>query len=493
MANDIRYIAVSDVHLGAANSIFTQVDDTGQVDTRRPSPVIAPLVDCLHELVAGNSSPQRPTLIAHGDLVDLALSPPDVALAVFGQFVTALLGADRPLIDDEIVLLPGNHDHLVWEYTRERWLEDHLLDVMSGELAPGFTTSRRIGPMRLDAEPRFENTLLSALAKRSSNLAGLRMRVLYPDLVLSSPGGDRAVLVTHGQYIESASKVMSGFLRMIAPQIPEPTDVATMEEENWPWLDFFFSSMTRSGKPGALIAAIYEVSQDTHDLDQLVDLVARNVTAHSGKVLGSLERLGIRHGVGAIVDRIATSRERGVTTQLLTDDTRAGLATYLGSLRARLQDDAPALPADVSLIIGHTHKPFRERWPDGHWPGGGVRVFNTGGWVVDHAVAQPLMGGAVALISAELDVAMVRLYQQLDEPDDWRIGVDTVEPGAGGAAFAERIRAAIRPDEPPWSSFSAAAADAVRERRKHVSELLQGNLEVLRKPGDPPDPRSSMR
>ena len=483
MTNDIRYIAVSDAHLGAANSILTHADDGARVDTRQPSPVMGLLVDCLHELIAGNSERRRPTLIAHGDLVDLALSPPDVALAVFGQFTAALLAADRPLIDDEIVLLPGNHDHLVWDYTRERWLEDHLPEMMDGEFPPGFTTSRRIGPLRLDAEPRFENTLLAALGRRASHLASLRVRVLYPDLVLSSPGGERAVLITHGQYIESASRVMSAFLRMIAPRIPMPTDVATMEEENWPWLDFFFSSMTRSGKPGALIAAIYEVAQDTHDLDRLVDLVAGNVTVHSGRLTGPLERFAIRRSVGSIVDRIATARERGVTTQLLTADTRAGLTTYLDSLRGRLEDDSPALPADVSLVIGHTHKPFREWWPDDHWPGGGVRVFNTGGWVVDHAVAQPLMGGAVALISDNLDVALLRFCQQTTEPNDWRISVDTVEPGAGGAAFADHIRALIRTDEPPWSSFSAAAADAVRERRTHVSELLQGNLDVLRKPG----------
>jgi UDP-2,3-diacylglucosamine pyrophosphatase LpxH len=481
VTNDIRYIAISDVHLGAANSILTHLEGaTTQVDTKRASPVMALLVDCLHALVAGNTGVTRPTLIAHGDLIDLALSAPELAVAVFGQFVLALLTADRPLVDDEIVLLPGNHDHLVWEYARERWLEDHLPDVMHGELPQGFSTSRRIGPLRLDAEPRFESTLLSALVQRSSHLAEMRMRVLYPDLVLSSLDGEKAVLITHGQYIESASKVMSGFLRMIAPQIPEPADVATMEEENWPWLDFFFSSMTRSGKPGALIAGIYELAQDTHDLDELVDVVARNVTARSGRLVGALERWGIRRGVGSVVDRIATARERGVTTQLLTSDTRAGLSTYLGSLRSRLEKDMPRLPADTSLVIGHTHKPFREWWPDDHWPGGGLRVFNSGGWVVDHAMPQPLMGGAVVLINDELDVALVRMYQQIDEPDDWRITVDTVEPGAGGEAFAAHIRSLIHVEEAPWSSFSATAAAVIRERREHMSEVLQGKLEVLR-------------
>ena len=93
---------------------------------------------------------------------------------------------------------------------------------------------------------------------------------------------------------------------------------------------------------------------------------------------------------------------------------------------------------------------------------------------------QPLMGGAVALINDELDVALVRLYQQIADPDDWRITVDTVEPGPGGEAFAEHIRSLIRPDEAPWSSFSTAAATVVRRRREHLSAILEGKLQTLR-------------
>ena len=434
---DICYIAVSDLHLGASNGLLTRPGDTTTgIDTRTPSTVMLLLVECLRELVAGNAGGRRPTLIAHGDLIDLALSGPERAIAVFGQFMAALLAPGHATIDGEIVLLPGNHDHLVWDYTRERWLEDHLFEVMHGDPPAGFTSSRRISPLLLETEPRFESALLCALSRRRPELAGLRVRVLYPDLVLTSPRHDKAVLLTYGQYIESTSRAMSAFLRMIAPQVPAPADVATMEEENWPWLDFFFSSMTRSGKPGALIAGIYDVAQDTHDLDALVDVVATNVTAHSGRAVGALERFGIRRGVGMIVDRLAAARERGVTNQLLTADTRRGLTTYLEALRGRLQADLPGLPAETSLIIGHTHKPLREWWPDERWPGGGVRVFNTGGWVVDHAQGQPLMGGAVALVSDELDVCLVRLYQQIREPADWGITVDTVTPSPAAAAFA---------------------------------------------------------
>ena len=59
MTNDIRYIAVSDVHLGAANSILTHPEDaTTRVDARQPGPAMPLFVDCLHALVAGNQAPR---------------------------------------------------------------------------------------------------------------------------------------------------------------------------------------------------------------------------------------------------------------------------------------------------------------------------------------------------------------------------------------------------------------------------------------------------
>ena len=52
---------------------------------------------------------------------------------------------------------------------------------------------------------------------------------------------------------------MSGFLRALAPRVPEPLDVETMEQENWPWLDFIFASMTRVGQSRGAGGDIYDV------------------------------------------------------------------------------------------------------------------------------------------------------------------------------------------------------------------------------------------
>jgi hypothetical protein len=479
VTTDIRYIVLSDVHLGAANSILTP---TGAEEAKggqgHGGAAMSCLVDCLATLVAGNQSDSLPTLVASGDLLDLALSPPEHTVPVLGRLLVGLMAPQRPVVDHEVILLPGNHDHILWEYTREHWFEQHLSEVIRGDLAVP-AVRHRIGPMWLDEQPRYEAPLLSELMRDTTQLRDVRLRVLYPDLALASPDRRRVVLITHGHYIESVSKVMSGFLRALAPRVPEPLDVEIMEQENWPWLDFFFSSMTRSGRAGALVENIYDVLQDEAALARLLEAVAHSMTAKSGRLLGSAEGLGIRWGVGALVDMIASARERGVTTQLLTDDTRDGLGKYLVSLRSRLQADGRALPEDATLVIGHTHKPFCQWWPDDSWPGGGLHLHNTGGWVVDHATAQPLMGGATALVSDELDVALVRLHQQIDDPRDWQVTVDAIDSDGSRAAFAAHLRSLIEANPHIFATFTSAAAKAVRERRAANQRLLDSRLELL--------------
>ena len=479
VTTDIRYIVLSDVHLGAPNSILTPTGaEEAKGEQGQAGAVMGGLTDCLATLVAGNQSGRLPTLVASGDLLDLALSAPEHTVPVLGRLLVGLMAPQRPVVDHEAILLPGNHDHILWEYTREHWFEKHLSEVIQGDLAVP-AVRHRIGPMWLDEQPRYEAPLLSELMRDTTHLRDVRLRVLYPDLALASPDGCRVVLITHGHYIESVSKVMSGFLRALAPRVPEPLDVETMEQENWPWLDFFFSSMTRSGRAGALVENIYDVLQDEAALSRLLDAVARSMTAKTGRLLGTTERLGIRWGVGALVDMVASARERGITTQLLTDDTRDGLGKYLVSLRSRLKERGCASPNDVTLVIGHTHKPFSQWWPDDSWPGGGLRLHNTGGWVVDHAAAQPLMGGAVALVSDKLHVALVRLYQQIDDPEDWRVTVDAIDSDGSGAPFAAHLRSLIEADPDVFASFVNTAARAVRDRRAANQRLLDSRLEML--------------
>ena len=248
---------------------------------------------------------------------------------------------DDPVVADEVILLPGNHDHLTWDYARQRWLEDRL--VAAGGRLDG-DPSHRIGPMLLDREPAIVSVPLTALLRASTGRAGASVRVLYPDLALPSADGRRLVLVTHGHYIDPVCTSMSEFARLFAPHAKLPADAETLERENWPWIDFFFSSMTRSGRPGELVELIYEALQDEQAFERIVDAVARNVTIDQGRLKGGAERWTIRHVAGGLAGKLAAARERGDQSGVLSAGRPQG-ARHLHRRPAAAGRDGPGRAA----------------------------------------------------------------------------------------------------------------------------------------------------
>src|ERR1019366_7661336 len=121
----IKWVCVSDLHLGALNSVLTPVAQDGErVDQSSVSPVLVALCDALRTLSQGDDPPQ---LLVLGDLFEMALSSPDDSAAVFGQFITALRpGTTDAAVAPAIRFVAGNHDHHLW--TRARG--DHYLEYV---------------------------------------------------------------------------------------------------------------------------------------------------------------------------------------------------------------------------------------------------------------------------------------------------------------------------------------------------------------------------
>jgi hypothetical protein len=77
--NDIRYVCLSDIHLGAENSILTRLTSVSnaivklKADPTTASEVMVHLVNCLRLLISQHHGPQKPTLILNGYALELAL------------------------------------------------------------------------------------------------------------------------------------------------------------------------------------------------------------------------------------------------------------------------------------------------------------------------------------------------------------------------------------------------------------------------------------
>jgi len=74
-------------------------------------------------------------LVLMGDALDLGLSPFGDVSRSFAQFLKCMFPhGEEPVLDPQIVYVPGNHDHHIW-----RMVQDYMFvsQVQSSEQHPG--------------------------------------------------------------------------------------------------------------------------------------------------------------------------------------------------------------------------------------------------------------------------------------------------------------------------------------------------------------------
>src|SRR5262249_5137150 len=181
---DIRYVILSDLHFGAANSLMTALNrgasaaETSTVDPTTPSPVMEAVLAALRHLTARQAAP--PTLILAGDVLDLALSPDAVAATALGGFVDAAFCGDQPTFAPALYYLPGHHDHHLWESAREAQYIEYLYQLAANEvIEPPWHTTRLLP----DRQPPWTaRDLMSTLIQRRPGGSDVAVRVVYPNL-----------------------------------------------------------------------------------------------------------------------------------------------------------------------------------------------------------------------------------------------------------------------------------------------------------------------
>src|SRR5947209_7227300 len=438
---DVRFVCLSDVHFGAENSILScLVKDDLVVDTTTASPVLDRLVTALATLIHANEDKTRkPTLILNGDILELALASDNVGLAVFELFLDRMFPADREaLVDDTILYQVGNHDHHLWETARELQYANVVREYPPGTLLPIPWHTTKLY-YREDTRP-VHCELLERVARRRSHRRRINIRVSYPNMGIRSADGRTSIVFHHGHFVEPLYHLMTTLKNFIFPQRPLPTEVWDIEAENFAWIDFFWSTLGRSGQVGEDVGLVYDMLQSDEAIQKLAGNLAAGISnawIKNGNLapLRWVSRRILTKAIKIVAARIA-ARERTIPKAALTDDAERGLTTYLtGPLINQLASEARyhngRMPDQLKLVFGHTHKPFvgTRVVPGLAQP---VRVFNTGGWVVDTLAAEPLHGASVVLIDENLEVACVRLYNQATDAAAYRVRLDDGLPAEQG-------------------------------------------------------------
>lgn len=470
---EIRYICLSDLHLGADNSLLTRLGSRpGEVDPAQPSEVLLQLANCLRELVHHSHTQVPPTLILNGDALELALTQDNVALMVFERFMELMFpAAGPPLIAPRLLLNPGNHDHHLWEIAREtqyiEFLEGKRSKVPDRALPPPWHTTSIFNRRPVNS------VLLNAIISRHPHMAsqGVSVGTVYPNFCLKNE--NKWVIFSHGHYIESIYWLMSSLSDFVFPRRQRPTSIGDVETENFAWIDFFWSAMGRSGAAGESIEQIYDMLLVPHARHKLIRRLARAAGHHW---IPRAPRLGEWLGllsvpfISILLNRIAVL-EKVRTGTPLSRKARQGLKAYIeGPLAAQINDEHKhPMPAQTAFVFGHTHKPFAQTMDYRDFPPS-MAVYNTGGWVVDTEQTEPAHGGAIVVLDDEFNLASLRMYNEARNVHDYRVRVEAVDSSSN--PLYAHLAQLVNSDRDPWRSFSQAVAHNIGQYHRNFGQRL---------------------
>ena len=450
-AVNVRVVCLSDTHLGEEESLLTGVNrTTGKVELSTVSPVMKALIDCLAAIVEANpKGRKKPTLVLNGDVLELALAMTHEAGMVFEQFITLAMAPGRELFDRTIIVIPGNHDHHLWEMGRE----EQYTHYVNPTQRPGTPSTQRLMPAEPLAEPRHTTSLFAQakelplpkseflthlanrartrLKPRDSKLPRIKVEVAYPNYaIIGKPpagrGKAKVVVFHHGHFIELMYRLMSEARKLIFPKRPSPKNIYELEGENFAWIDFAWSALGRSGGVGRDMETVYENMNDAKWVHGRIDAVARAlaVSKKDGRAQDWVEEKAI----GLVLRAIARSagllkgdrgkQESAADGLPLSEDAKTGMKRYVNLFLyqqiveeyGQILDDNKRLSRDVSFVFGHTHKPFSRSMRFGRNFPVRVALHNTGGWVADCHARGPEYGGSVVLVDNACDVVNLRLF-----------------------------------------------------------------------------------
>jgi hypothetical protein len=468
----LRYLCLSDLHLGAKYSVLTRLREAKGVSSEEirieqvedwKSETLKAFSGSLRSFLAALSRPgQRPRLVLLGDVLDLSFSDWFHVTEAFLGFIDELFPRDpgSRLFDDEILLIPGNHDHHLWR----RIKDCHYSQQVEAGLNP-------IEPLEITGlfdRPVLESELLSAMIHNLPGRESLRVVSAYPNFAVANEA--RSVVMHHGHFVESTYTLMTSASDWVFETATERT-AENLERQNGPWIDFGWSSLGAAGMASAAEKQ-YLMSQDEAAQHGFIKRLGKRMSRYLG-ALGSGDLSAAAPGItltGAITAALdygvgkVSDTERSSYMYALTPDAVRGLKDYLtGPVHGQLVNKDPSLThRPVSFIFGHTHKPFQDqliargfRHP--------VGVYNSGGWVLDAPKMMRQQGAALVFVDEALHVASLRLFNDPldnDPPPVYAAGVGGYSDGEN--PLLSLLQRNLDPEH--WQDFTRAFTAAAERR-----------------------------
>ncbi|MFH0823062.1 MAG: metallophosphoesterase [Pseudomonadota bacterium] len=485
---EIRYLCLSDLHLGEEDGLLT--DYVGEKKAPKPTEVLKKLSRCLRFTIEDCNTAKpgkpavKPILVLNGDTLEFALSSMNQAVMAFEVFLKEIMPPGREPLFGKILFIPGNHDHHVWETARETQYVEYFSSPKAWPADKFLKRPWHTTNVFLDVEGRDSDGdkgvpayMLQSVLRRLDHLKGIEIRTAYPNLGIVAPEKNKCVVFTHGHYIESLYHLMSKLKTQIIPGRKEPEEIWDIEEENFSWIDFFWSTMGSAGQVGEGLERIYEAFQKH---EEAAVLLANFLKSMLGLDLGYIKQQALEYVMSQIVTSII-QRERGCDDAILGPEAVTGLDAFMDALLRQIDNEIENRPTlgltkrpALTLVLGHTHKPFSwsrnspERPSAMHTK---QPMYNTGGWIVETVDPAPKHGASVMLVDENMSTCGIRVYNESEDGVPKIIHAETADdPSPDSQSFDRAVRESIVKRLNEWESLGLELTGEVDNRR----EALRG-------------------
>ena len=210
----IRHVVLSDLHLGARDSLLTHAHGCGAI-ADCPSEVLASFAAAMRETLRDQPKPQ---LVLLGDALDLGLSPFGDVSKSFLQLLDAFFPGDgEDLFEREIIYVAGNHDHHLWRMAQDNGFVASLeRGDLPGDLEP---------VTRIFGTPSHRCRLMESLIAHRPHLVGASVRLAYPNWGIWDAEANRAVVMHHGHYLDSMYRALSNLRAFLGDGETRPASI----------------------------------------------------------------------------------------------------------------------------------------------------------------------------------------------------------------------------------------------------------------------------
>ncbi|WP_373514535.1 metallophosphoesterase [Persicitalea sp.] len=448
--HELKYLVLSDLHLGETDSLFTSREG-GQSD------LVTCFSKCLADLIKDFDQEDFPMMVLNGDILGLSFSSYGESLAVFEQFVAAFTHHHK--VCDQVAYLPGNHDQHIWQLAQEEKFQEALEKRTKNEAFPALRHTTPSGYAE-----GFSSRFFQAFAPEGMKL---NLKINYPNLLLPpTRDGGSGILIHHGHFAEPAYRFFSIAMQALYPELKPPSDLEALSEQNGSMIDFVYSELGRSGEAGEYFCTLMATLSSEELLEKHIDELAKNLAASVDFPYIPIEVLEEQLAKTLIQNIAETVRtERSNEEEVCSDKTMEGVMDYLQNYGLEVLEKQGCPTNKLTFIWGHTHKPFEKA--TSHAQIDNLRIFNTGGWVIPRKPVETI-GASVLLIDQHNEVQALRIFNDGEDGGTMHFKVIPIDDTP--STFADSITEYLYPDgetlNPVWSSFKNKLQQEIKDRRK---------------------------